>query len=65
MADAVATVGGCFNFRVLFDDSLFTCEPLHIKVQQLKYISPRLPTFVQAILATDFDNFVKGRQWTQ
>jgi len=44
IADAVATVGNCFNFRILFDDSLFTCEPNHIK----------------AILATDFENFVKG-----
>ncbi|KIJ13434.1 hypothetical protein PAXINDRAFT_170499 [Paxillus involutus ATCC 200175] len=44
MSDVVAAYGNCYNFRVMFDDLLFTCEPNHIK----------------AILATDFDNFVKG-----
>ncbi|KIK94934.1 hypothetical protein PAXRUDRAFT_11751 [Paxillus rubicundulus Ve08.2h10] len=44
ITDVVAAYGNCYNFRVLFDDLLFTCEPNHIK----------------AILSTDFDNFVKG-----
>jgi cytochrome P450 len=44
LVEVVEAVGNCFNFRVLFDDLLFTCEPHHIK----------------AILATDFENFVKG-----
>ncbi|KAF9223748.1 cytochrome P450 [Gyrodon lividus] len=44
MTDAVVAYGNCHNFRVMFDDLLFTCEPNHTK----------------AILATDFDNFVKG-----
>ncbi|KAF8843740.1 cytochrome P450 [Paxillus ammoniavirescens] len=47
MTDAVAGYGNCYNFRVMFDDLLFTCEPNHIK----------------AILATDFDNFVKGNRF--
>ena len=32
MTDAVTAIGNCFNFRVMFDDHLFTCEPHHIKV---------------------------------
>jgi hypothetical protein len=44
MIGAIAVVGNCFNFRVMFDDILFTCEPRHIK----------------AVLAADFENFVKG-----
>ncbi|KAF8547417.1 cytochrome P450 [Imleria badia] len=40
----VTAVGNCFNCRIMFDDLLFTCEPHHIK----------------AILATDFESFVKG-----
>ncbi|KIJ66961.1 hypothetical protein HYDPIDRAFT_26376 [Hydnomerulius pinastri MD-312] len=44
MTDAVEKYGNCYNFRVMFDDLLFTCEPNHIK----------------QILATDFENFVKG-----
>ncbi|KAF8126892.1 cytochrome P450 [Boletus edulis] len=44
MTDAIATIGNCYNFRVMFDDLLFTIEPQHIK----------------AILATDFESFVKG-----
>ena len=32
MIDAIAAVGNCFKCPVMFDDVLFTCEPLHIKV---------------------------------
>ncbi|KAG9315003.1 cytochrome P450 [Chiua virens] len=42
--EAIATIGNCFNFRVMFNDILFTCEPHHVKT----------------ILAHDFENFVKG-----
>ena len=55
------TVGNCFNFRVMFDDLLFTCEPHHIKVRR-QYLS-RLASLmlIQAILATSFENFIKGK----
>ncbi|KAH7885026.1 cytochrome P450 [Phlebopus sp. FC_14] len=46
-ADVMEEYGNCFNFRVMFNDMLYTCEPEHIK----------------AILATDFDNFVKGDEF--
>ena len=40
MIDAIAAVGlNCFNFRVMFDDVLFTCEPRHIKVPRQISIS--------------------------
>ncbi|KAH0833049.1 cytochrome P450 [Lanmaoa asiatica] len=44
IAGKVAEVGNCFNFRVMYGDILFTCEPQHIK----------------AILAANFESFVKG-----
>ncbi|KAF8554602.1 cytochrome P450 [Imleria badia] len=47
ITDIVAAVGNCYNFRVMFDDLLFTCEPHHIK----------------AILETEFENFVKGNRF--
>lgn len=62
MTDMVAAVGNCYNFRVLFDDLLFTCEPHHIKVGRPTSILLDCLMLVQAILATDFENFVKGRR---
>ncbi|KAH7882561.1 cytochrome P450 [Phlebopus sp. FC_14] len=47
VTDAMEVCGNCFNFRVMFNDMLYTCEPEHVK----------------AILATDFDNFVKGNNF--
>ncbi|EIW84585.1 cytochrome P450 [Coniophora puteana RWD-64-598 SS2] len=44
MTEAIDAMGNTFNFRVMYDDLLFTTEPHHIKT----------------ILATEFDNFVKG-----
>ncbi|KAG2139814.1 cytochrome P450 [Suillus bovinus] len=44
MAEIVAETGTCFNFRVMFEDAIFTVEPSHIKT----------------ILVSDFENYVKG-----
>ncbi|KAG2139813.1 cytochrome P450 [Suillus bovinus] len=44
MAEIVAETGTCFNFRVMFEDVIFTVEPSHIKT----------------ILVSDFENYVKG-----
>ncbi|TFK35037.1 cytochrome P450 monooxygenase pc-3 [Crucibulum laeve] len=41
--------GNIFNFKILFENRFFTCEPEHIK----------------AILATQFDNFEKGPQFQE
>lgn len=46
----------------MFDDVLFTCEPHHIKVRQLISVLLSFVKILQAILATDFENFVKGRR---
>ncbi|KAG2745878.1 cytochrome P450 [Suillus brevipes Sb2] len=44
LAEFVAMFGTCFNIRVMFEDLIFTVEPSHIKT----------------ILASDFENYVKG-----
>lgn len=43
-AEFVAESGTCFNLHVMFEDVIFTVEPSHIKT----------------ILASDFENYVKG-----
>ncbi|KAH7926998.1 cytochrome P450 [Leucogyrophana mollusca] len=47
IAERVAELGPTFNFRVMFEDLIFTTEPHHIKT----------------ILATDFENYVKGNKF--
>ncbi|KAH7929018.1 cytochrome P450 [Leucogyrophana mollusca] len=42
--DFISTLGNTFNTRMLFEDDIMTVEPKHIKI----------------ILATDFDNYIKG-----
>jgi hypothetical protein len=42
------TTGPVFNFHILWDDAIVTASPEHIKI----------------ILATDFNNYEKGRCWT-
>jgi cytochrome P450 len=44
LAEFVAEFGTCFNARIMFEDLIFTVEPSHIKT----------------ILASDFENYVKG-----
>ncbi|KAG1763958.1 cytochrome P450 [Suillus occidentalis] len=47
LAEYVAKFGTCFNLRVMFEDLIFTVEPSHIKT----------------ILASDFENYVKGQKF--
>ncbi|EGO01601.1 hypothetical protein SERLA73DRAFT_176994 [Serpula lacrymans var. lacrymans S7.3] len=47
IAETAANLGPTFNFRVMFEDNMFTIEPNHIK----------------AILASDFENYVKGEKF--
>ncbi|KAG1809091.1 cytochrome P450 [Suillus subaureus] len=44
LAEIVAEFGSCFNLHVMFEDVIFTVEPSHIKT----------------ILASEFENYVKG-----
>ncbi|KAH7911458.1 cytochrome P450 [Hygrophoropsis aurantiaca] len=47
VTDAVDQLGPTFNFRVMYEDLIFTTEPQHIKT----------------MLATDFENYVKGNKF--
>jgi hypothetical protein len=35
MVGIVAELGPCFNFRMMYEDFIFTAEPNHIKVYRL------------------------------
>ncbi|KAG2143713.1 cytochrome P450, partial [Suillus clintonianus] len=47
LADFVAEFGTCFNLHFMYEDLIFTVEPSHIKT----------------ILASDFENYIKGNKF--
>lgn len=62
--EIMAEYGTVFNLRVLWESLIFTSDPSFIKVCPIVAFACKgidVYLLVQIILATDFQNYVKGR----